>query len=257
MKTEPFQEIKMLNRLKKSPFFKYALYAFVFIAAAISAAAISATVFINSEKGRIFITDTVNSAISGKMEIGKISFHLIEGSIKLENINLEGPEKIPVAGISGIRAEIDWMRLLAGEISLAEVKISSPKVYVFETVSGQLNLFSLLKPSEKQESPSPQEGAMLPLNLIIRKAVISDAVFVYADRNIKTSVAGLSAEADYNLALNSGSLRIGIPAADLDVPGFKTGFEAAELGASLEKGNIEKLCLKTATRFGTLILNLT
>lgn len=234
------------------PFLRYMLFFMGVLSGLLFVAALSVVFFINSEKGRSFIVDTVNSNLLGEAGIGGISFNPLEGSLELKDINLAGPEKSPVAGIGVIKAEIDWSRLFKGEIYVSEIKISDPRIYIFETVGGQLNISGLFKPSA--DSGSSSEGRMLPFNVIVKNAVISDAVFVYADRSIKSSVAGLHVEADYNLALNSGSLEIKIPAAELDVPGFRTGFESTGLEAVLENGNIERIFLGTVTRFGILEL---
>lgn len=223
-----------------------------FLAFVLIIAVNAAVVFINSESGRNFIIKSINSGLYGHFSAKKIHLSIAEGKISLKDIRLDGPGASPIARIRGIDADIDWSGLAKGQIYISEVRVSGPEIMIFETIEGNLNLMAAFKPSAPSE---PSEGAGLPLNIVINNAEISEGLVVYADSIIKTTVAGLKARAKYNLAENSGSIRLEIPSAMLDVPGFKTGFSPAVLEASLNSGNITSINLDTVTQFGKLSLS--
>ncbi|WP_027359164.1 translocation/assembly module TamB domain-containing protein [Desulforegula conservatrix] len=212
----------------------------------------AAVFFINSESGRNFIINSINAGLYGRFSAEAIHLSIAEGKITLKDIRLDGPGASPIARIRGIDADIEWSGLAKGQIYISEVRISGPEIMLFETIEGNLNLMAAFKPSAPSE---PSEGGGLPLNIVINNAEINEGLVVYADSIIKTTVAGLKARAKYNLAANSGSIRLEIPSAVLDVPGFKTGFSPAVLEASLNKGNITSLNLDTVTQFGKLSLS--
>lgn len=208
-------------------------------------------ILLGTGKGRDYVLRQINSAILGQVSISDISLSPFSGGISIRGIGLDGPDGSPIAKIGSLDADIGWLALLKGQILVTEVKLNKPVFHIFETIGGQLNLMTIFRPSMPSGSES---GGGLPLNIIIKDVRIDEGVAVYSGLSIKAAIAGLKARGSYNLGLGSGSLKLEIPAAMLDVPGFRTGFAPAVLEADLKNGEVTRLSLDAVTGFGRLAL---
>jgi len=121
--------------------------------------------------------------------VTNVDFALLRGHVAVEGLSVAplaptsaGAAAPRLLGLGRLFANLEWLRLLAGEVELAELSLERPELALVRAADGTLEL-PALPPStaEKPAEPEPPAEPSEPLPILVKSLSIRDTAFHLVD----------------------------------------------------------------------------
>ncbi len=117
------------NAPRKSGLFKAIKWGLIVFAVVLVLAVVLVPVIVSSESGKNFIVSKVNQSVDGKLDIGSFSVGWFKG-LHLGDLNFSDNSGEISISVKDISAKPKYGALLAGEVSVSDAVVDSPKVVI-------------------------------------------------------------------------------------------------------------------------------
>lgn len=125
------------------------------------------------------IQTAVNTRLSGEIFWKKISISPFSGRVELEGLDLKGQDKKQLGLVKRLSVNIDWVKLLKGDVSFSSIVLESPTMTIEEDDDGTLNLVKAFQPPDPASEKPEKSSMTFPFNITIDKFVITDGSAQY------------------------------------------------------------------------------
>jgi translocation and assembly module TamB len=219
-----------------------------FVFAVFLLAMLGIQLYLNTAQFREKIQARVNQAIPGTLTWKSSRFSLFKGEMELTRVRLTGPDNNRVLALDRFSARISWIRLLKGELSIQDLFLENPNVYLVKDRSGNFNIIQALYALKHPPAESAKNGG-LPFNVLLHRLNVTNGFIQY---NTSEETAGNSIDRlmfqDVNLTVTDGNLlkqkgRVfcRIAGGHIQVKGIRTDIGQLSFKANVQKDRISDL----------------
>jgi len=210
--------------------------------------------YLNTEQVGQRIQAKVNQVIPGTLTWRQNKFSVLGGKLELNHVLLTGPENDKLVELERFSIHISWIGLLKGELTVQNMFLENPDVFLVKDRSGYLNLIqALYTPGDKPRESGKNGG--FPFNIVLRQLRVMNGFVQYSQdqetaENKKDQVVlqnmNLSIT-DGNLSKRSGRLVCRIEKGKIQSKGVQTTINQLSLKADVKKDRIDALLLEVNT----------
>ena len=210
--------------------------------------------FLNTEQVRQRIQSKVNQAIPGTLTWRQSRFSVLGGKMELNHVLLSGPENDKLIELDRFSIHISWTGLLKGELTIHDLFLENPNVFLVKDRSGNINLIqALYSPGDKTSESSKNGG--LPFNILLRRLNVMNGFVQYdtaqkTAQNKKDQVVFQDVNltiTDGNLLKQSGQLVCLITGGKIQRKNIQTTINQLSLKADVQKDRIDALLIDVNT----------
>jgi len=203
--------------------------------------------FLETAPVQVLLEKKINTKIPGSLSWQRLNLSILTGTIDLHQFQLKGPDKKNVADLKRLKVNIEWLKLLKGELVFSSILLESPSVNLETGIDGSLNLMSALvtpgaDPEEKDTSFSG-----LPFNIHVNDFYLKDGVLRFQMQGKKTDAAIDGLEIlikDFDLAQKEADFEVIINKGHVQSPDFFYDFKQFKTDTVLADGTLSPLLLE-------------
>jgi len=204
--------------------------------------------YLNTEQVGQRIQAKVNQAIPGTLTWRQNKFSVLGGKLELNHVLLTGPENDKLIELERFSIHISWIGLLKGELTVQDIFLEHPNVFLVKDRSGNLNLIqALYTPGNKPKESGKNSG--FPFNILLRQLRVMNGFVQYSTaeetaENQKNQVVLQNVNltiTDGNLLKQSGRLVCQIEKGKIKSKGVLTFIDQLSLKADVQKDRIDAL----------------
>jgi len=234
--------------------FKRASIVIGFVLTAVIMAMLGIQLYLNMEQVQEKIQARVNQAIPGTLTWSSNRFSILRGEMELKHVRLTGPDNKKVIELARFSIHISWAGLLKGELSVHDVLLEDPHVYLVKDRSGNFNLIQALYTPGHTLSKSDKNGG-LPFNILFRQVNVTNGSIQYntPEEAAGNRIDGLEFQnvnimvTDGNLFKHSGRIFCRIAKGNIQIKGVRTDIDHLSFKANVRKDRISGLLFDMTT----------
>jgi autotransporter translocation and assembly factor TamB len=204
--------------------------------------------YLNTEQVGQRIQAKVNQAIPGTLTWRQNKFSVLGGKLELNHVLLTGPENDKLIELERFSIHISWIGLLKGGLTVQDIFLEHPNVFLVKDRSGNLNLIqALYTPGNKPKESGKNSG--FPFNILLRQLRVMNGFVQYITaeetaENQKNQIVLQNVNltiTDGNLLKQSGRLVCQIEKGKIKSKGVHTFIDQLSLEADVQKDRIDAL----------------
>jgi hypothetical protein len=120
--------------------------------------------------------------------VANVDFALLRGHAAIEGLSVAplaptsaGVAAPPLLGLGRLFVNLEWLRLLRGEVEVAELLLEKPELALVRAADGYIELPALPPSSEPKPEPAPEAEPSEPLPIRVKSLSIRDTAFHLVD----------------------------------------------------------------------------
>ncbi len=210
--------------------------------------------YFQTDHAQALIQREINGLIPGSVSWEKAHFSLLKGEFTIENVSLQGPHDEDIAGLERVSANLSWMTLLKGDLTIDKLIAEKPWAALRLDEKGELNLIRALarsKPGGPSEGEGKKErnGMGFPFNMAITSLRLVKGAISYEmiSKGLKIEARDISFVAEGDLLKRTGDIDIQIESGLIDCTGAHVTLTGCKMRAALRPSEIELHFLEVTT----------
>ena len=206
--------------------------------------AVAAAMFIQTDRARHFVLNTINDRIPGQVRWASHDISLLGGKLALSAIEVEDPNHLTLIKADRLVVGWSWLRLVQKQIVLHSVDLENPRINLTRKTDGRLDIVSAF--TTKAPPPSPNDPSPTIPELKVKALTISGGHFQYRDHTSDMTIilSDIDIKAGGNLPTRTGKLDTNIGNIQVTSPAFSMDISPLDIKGDFIKDRIEGLAVR-------------
>ena len=220
-------------------------------------AAVSLSVFVNTDQFRNILLNKINAAITGNLSLAGHDISLLKGRIALQNLTLETPMRNRLATLEYLMVDIAFLPLLTRSLVIETMILKRPDIRLRIDKDGAIDIVEAFNTSPQIEKAQTQEQSSTPFDVIAENIWITDGDchIISEPDNIQADLNRITVQARADLLKKTGQIEIRIEDTALAFDTRHLRINPLALSVMLTKNQTASVAFKAKTDFAEIALN--